>query len=187
MTIKKKYGVTLMELLLVIALLAIVTPVVYPIASQALVGANDAPAMNLLKETMAHANSMGLVGRDKESMLSFKSDDSFFYCGDRKLNLPDGYKIGKIYLGAENNKTAVDETNLKFRLKGQIMAGGVYTDRVEVEVKRGNLLLASVDAYSRIVVDETMEVGSFNWGSNLPSWLSSLFGSVPWLEDLLFK
>lgn len=183
MTIKKKYGVTLMELLLVIALLAILTPVVYPLASQALVGANDAPAVNLLKETIAYANSMGFVGRAKESTLSFKAGDSFFHCGERKLNLPDGYKIGQIYLGSES----VDETKIKFRLKGEIMADGVLTDSLKVEVKRGDLLLASVDAHSRIVeLEDSTAAGSFSWGSNLPSWLSSLFGSVPWLEDLLF-
>lgn len=154
-------GVTLVELLLVVALMAVIAPITYPLASQMLTETNDQPVANLVRESVSHANSMGLIGRDKESQLSFESGESLFYRADKAVSLPDGYEIGDIYLDGDKNTVA----DVKFRLNGKIQANDGDIGKLVVEVKRGGTVFESVEAASRAVADE-------NW-KNDPSSLSS--------------
>lgn len=146
-------GVTLVELLLVVALMAVIAPITYPLASQMLTETNDQPVANLVRESVSHANSMGLIGRDKESQLSFESGESLFYRADKDkaVSLPDGYEIGDIYLDGEK----VSSADIKFKLSGKILANNNEIDKLVVEVKRGGTVLESVEASSRAVADES--------------------------------
>ncbi|MDD2623628.1 MAG: hypothetical protein PHQ02_02250 [Candidatus Riflebacteria bacterium] len=154
-------GVTLVELLLVVALMAVIAPITYPLALQMLTETNDQPVANLVRESVSHANSMGLIGRDKESQLSFESGKSSFSRADKAVSLPDGYEIGDIYLDGEKESAA----DIKFKLSGKIVANNTEIDKLVVEVKRGGTVLESVEATSRSVTDESWK--------NDPSRLSS--------------
>lgn len=165
-------GVTLVELLLVVALMAVIAPITYPLASQMLTETNDQPVANLVRESVSHANSMGLIGRDKESQLSFESGESLFYRADKAVSLPDGYEIGDIYLYLDGKKESA--ADIKFKLSGKIVANNISgkivandteIDKLVVEVKRGGTVLESVEATSRSVTDESWK--------NDPSSLSS--------------
>lgn len=157
-------GVTLVELLLVVALMAVIAPITYPLASQMVTETNDQPVANLVRESVSHANSMGLIGRDKESKLSFKSGESLFYRADKAVSLPDGYEIGDIYLNDKEELEGV-RVDIKFKLSGKIVANNREIEKLVVEVKRGGTVLESVEATSRAVADESWK--------NDPSSLSS--------------
>lgn len=147
-------GVTLLELLLVVALAAVIAPITYPLALQMMTESNDRPVANLVRESVSHANSMGLIGRDKESQLSFESGESLFYRADKAVSLPDGYEIGDIYLdGLDGEK--VSSADIKFKLSGKIVANDTEIEKLVVEVKRGGTVLESVEASSRAVADES--------------------------------
>ena len=159
-------GVTLVELLLVVALMAVIAPITYPLALQMLTETNDQPVANLVRESVSHANSMGLIGRDKESQLSFESGKSSFSRADKAVSLPDGYEIGDIYLyGEKLDGEKVSSADIKFKLSGKIVANNTEIDKLVVEVKRGGTVLESVEATSRSVTDESWK--------NDPSSLSS--------------
>lgn len=146
-------GVTLVELLLVVALMAVIAPITYPLALQMMTESNDRPVANLVRESVSHANSMGLIGRDKESQLRFESGEPLFYRdrADKAVSLPDGYKIGDIYLDGKIASAA----DIKFKLSGKIVANNTEIDKLVVEVKRGGTVLESVEAASRAVADES--------------------------------
>ena len=127
---KPMLGVTLVELLLVVALMAVIAPITYPLALQMLTETNDQPVANLVRESVSHANSMGLIGRDKESQLSFESGESLFYRADKDkaVSLPDGYEIGDIYLDGKIASAA----DIKFKLSGKIVANNTEINKLEI-------------------------------------------------------
>ncbi|HOI89946.1 MAG TPA: prepilin-type N-terminal cleavage/methylation domain-containing protein, partial [Candidatus Rifleibacterium sp.] len=63
-------GVTLMELLLVVAVLAVVAPITVPVVSSYMEGSKDLAVTHKMVDLVAHARSMGLMGRNTEATIS---------------------------------------------------------------------------------------------------------------------
>ena len=90
--IKKSKGFTLMELLLVIALLAILAVLGMPYISEAYLTMNDGPAEQMTLNLISSARSMAIAGRVKESTITFKKDGTITI-GDNIYKLPSNFSI----------------------------------------------------------------------------------------------
>lgn len=164
----RRIGVTLMELLLVVALLAIVAPVTYPVAMDAFSTTNDRPAVNMVKSGLAHAFSLGLIGRDAESKLVLEAGKPYYKKnnGQSQVDLPDGYTIGKIQFFDENgieklvsDEGSSNEINVGFSLLGKVIANGTEYAKVKVQVKNGADVIENIELNKMEVADVSMVTG----------------------------
>ena len=87
---KKRCAFTLFELLLTIAIVAILVATAAPYFSKASLEANDGTAEQMVINLLASAKSMGIAGRIKESTITFKSDGSIII-GDSSYKLPPNF------------------------------------------------------------------------------------------------
>ena len=90
--IKQSKGFTLMELLLVVAVLAILAAVTMPYFNEAYLTINDGPAEQMVVNLIASAKSMAIAGRVKESTITFKKDGTITI-GDNSYKLPSNFSI----------------------------------------------------------------------------------------------
>ena len=90
--IKKSKGFTLMELLLVIAVLAILVAVSMPYISEAYLTMNDGPAEQMTINLISSARSMAIAGRVNESTITFKQDGTITI-GDNSYKLPSNFSF----------------------------------------------------------------------------------------------
>jgi type II secretory pathway pseudopilin PulG len=172
----RRIGVTLMELLLVVGLLAIVAPVTYPVAMDAFSTTNDRPAVNMVKGALTHAFSMGLIGREKESKMILEPGKPYYKKNNGEVEeaLPDGYNIGKVRLiNGETTDEFVEDSpssnkgvEVAFSVLGKIVAktGVDYKvyEKINVEVKKGSEIIDNVELNNM----ELPEVELTGGGSN---------------------
>ena len=90
--IKKSSGFTLMELLLVVAVLAILAIAAMPYFSEAYVTMNDSTAEQMTVNLISSARSMAIAGRVNESTITFKSDGTIMI-GDNTYKLPSNFSF----------------------------------------------------------------------------------------------
>ena len=90
--IKKSKGFTLMELLLVVAVLAILAAVSMPYFNEAYLTMNDGPAEQMTVNLISTARSMAIAGRVNESTITFKKDGTILI-GDNSYKLPSNFSI----------------------------------------------------------------------------------------------
>ncbi len=90
--IKKSKGFTLMELLLVVAVIAILAVLGMPYISEAYLTMNDGPAEQMTVNLISSARSMAIAGRVKESTITFKKDGTITI-GDNIYKLPSNFSI----------------------------------------------------------------------------------------------
>ena len=90
--IKTSKGFTLMELLLVIAVIAILAVVGMPYISEAYLTMNDGPAEQMTVNLISSARSMAIAGRVNESTITFKQDGTITV-GDNVYKLPSNFSI----------------------------------------------------------------------------------------------
>ncbi|MBQ3643648.1 MAG: prepilin-type N-terminal cleavage/methylation domain-containing protein [Candidatus Riflebacteria bacterium] len=90
--LKKSKGFTLMELLLVVAVLAILAAVTMPYFNEAYLTMNDGPAEQMTVNLISSARSMAIAGRVKESTITFKKDGTITV-GDNIYKLPSNFSI----------------------------------------------------------------------------------------------
>lgn len=90
--IKQTKGFTLMELLLVVAVLAILAAVGMPYISEAYLTMNDGPAEQMTVNLISSARSMAIAGRVNESTITFKQDGTITI-GNNSYKLPSNYSI----------------------------------------------------------------------------------------------
>ena len=91
-TNNKKYGFTVMELLLVVAVLAVLAALIVPYYSEASLSVNDGTAEQMTTNLIATARSMAIAGRVNESTITFKSDGTITV-GDNTYKLPSNFSI----------------------------------------------------------------------------------------------
>mgnify|MGYP003431696072 FL=1 len=90
--LKKSKGFTLMELLLVVAVLAILAAVSMPYFNEAYLTINDGPAEQMVVNLISSTKSMAIAGRVKESTITFKKDGTITI-GDNSYKLPSNFSI----------------------------------------------------------------------------------------------
>lgn len=90
--IKKSKGFTLMELLLVVAVIAILAAAVMPYISEAYLTMNDGPAEQMTINLISSARSMAIAGRVNESTITFKQDGTITI-GDNEYKLPSNFSF----------------------------------------------------------------------------------------------
>lgn len=87
-----KKAFTLMELLLVVAVLAIISTVAAPYYREAVVTMHDGTAESMVKNLVSNAKSMAIAGRISESKIQFKTDGSITI-GSNTYSLPARYSF----------------------------------------------------------------------------------------------
>ena len=85
-------GFTLMELLLVIAVLAVLAAAGMPYINEAYITMHDGTAEQMTTNLIASARSMAIAGRVKEATITFKSDGTITV-GDNTYKLPSNFSI----------------------------------------------------------------------------------------------
>ncbi len=105
-----KKAFTLMELLLVIAVLAIISALSAPYFNEAVATMHEGTAESMVKNLISNTKSMAIAGRVGESKIEFKQDGSIFI-GSSTYALPDKYHFAA-------NKS------FKFDFKGQCEPSG---------------------------------------------------------------
>ena len=106
--IKKSSGFTLVELLLVVAVIAVLAAVCMPYFSDGYVTMNDATAEQMTINLISTARSMAIAGRVNESTISFKPDGTISI-GDNIYKLPSNFTID-----------ITEETSFTFGLDGTV-------------------------------------------------------------------
>ena len=90
--INNKNGFTLMELLLVVAVLAVLAAAGMPYLSEAYITMHDGTAEQMTTNLIASARSMAIAGRVNEATITFKSDGTITI-GDNTYKLPSNFSI----------------------------------------------------------------------------------------------
>lgn len=127
MIMKNKKAFTLMELLLVVAVLAIVVALTTPYFNEAYVTMHDGTAESMVKNLISNAKSMAIAGHVKEANIEFKTDGSIII-GENTYALPSKYKFS-------------DAKSFKFDLKGNCSPSG---DTVKITCPSGKTIEINV-------------------------------------------
>jgi len=125
----RRTGVTLMELLLVVAVLAVVTGIAYPSMYPAMEGRNDIAVLHQILTSISHARAMGIMGRDAEAQFDMQSS-AFNY--DGKNLLTQGYYLSNMLVDSDS----VEAMNVKFNFGGRLFIDGDYRDQARFALKR---------------------------------------------------
>lgn len=105
-----KKAFTLMELLLVVAVLAIIAVVIAPNFNEAVLTMHDGTAESMVKNLVSNAKSMAIAGRISESKIQFKTDGSIII-GSNTYALPTRY-------------TFKEAKSFSFNIKGECEPSG---------------------------------------------------------------
>ena len=89
---KNNRGFTLMELLLVVATLAIVATVGMPYMSEAYYSMHDGTAESMVTNLISSAKSRAIAGRIDENTIKFKTDGTI-EVGSNTYKLPSNFEI----------------------------------------------------------------------------------------------
>ncbi len=133
-------GVTLMELLLVVAVLAVVAPITVPVVSSHMEGSKDLAITHQMVDLVAHTRSMGLMGRNTEATISFVNASSAYDAGGNKNNLPAGFTLGDFKVGGANS-TAL---SVVFGIDGNIACNGSNAGSASVDIKRNGVKISTI-------------------------------------------
>lgn len=90
--INNKKGFTLLELLLVIAVIIVLAATGMPYLVHAYTTRNDGTAEQMTTNLIASARSMAIAGRVKEATITFKRDGTITI-GDNTYKLPSNFSI----------------------------------------------------------------------------------------------
>lgn len=99
-----------MELLLVVAVFAIISIVAAPYYREAVVTMHDGTAESIVKNLVSNAKSMAIAGRISESKIQFKTDGSIII-GSNTYTLPARY-------------TFKEAKSFSFNIKGECEPSG---------------------------------------------------------------
>lgn len=133
-------GVTLMELLLVVAVLAVIAPITFPVASSYFSGSKDLAVTHQVVDLVSHTRSMGLMGRQAESVIGFENASSTFYAGGGQSNLPAGFTFGDFKVAGANS-TAL---SVAFGINGNIVCNGANVGSASVDLKKDGVKISTV-------------------------------------------
>lgn len=136
----RRLGVTLMELLLVVAVLAVLAPITVPIVSSYFSGSKDLAVTHQVIDIVSHTRSMGLMGRNAESLIGFVNASSTFHAGGGRSSLPDGFTFANFKVnGANKNTLSVD-----FDISGNIVCNGAAAASASVDIKSDGVKISTV-------------------------------------------
>lgn len=135
-----RLGVTLMELLLVVAVLAVLAPITVPIVSSYFSGSKDMAVTHQVIDLVSHSRSMGLMGRNAEAAISFENASSAFNAGGNKSNLPDGFTLANFKVNGANS----DDLAVAFDISGNISCNGIPAASASVDIKHNGVKISTV-------------------------------------------
>lgn len=133
-------GVTLMELLLVVAIMAIIAPLAVPTATSYLASRGDIAATQNMIDMVAHVRSMGLLGRTTESVITFNDNAAVIDRGGRTVALPAGFTVG----GLKVDGAGVVSLSVVFKIDGNIVCNNSTANTASVELKRDGQTISTV-------------------------------------------
>lgn len=134
-------GVTLMELLLVVAVVAIIAPIAVPPLSSGLSANGDLATTHQLIDMVSHTRTMGLMGRTAESVIAFTNNSASLNRGGSNVTLPDGFTVG----GFKVNGAAVTNLSVAFAINGNIACNGAAANNASVDLKRGGATVSTIN------------------------------------------
>lgn len=135
----RHHGVTLTELLLVVAVMGVLTLVSAAPVGNFLTTGNDLNAVHQVVEMISHARSMGLTGRS-DAAISFQSGSSAISLTGTNYSLPAGYLVANLKIGA----TGVANLSIRFTVNGNIICNESMAALATLEVRRGGEHISTV-------------------------------------------
>lgn len=133
-------GVTLMELLLVVAVLAVLAPITVPVVSSYSSVSKDMAVTHQVIDMVSHTRSMGLMGRKAEALITFENASSAFEIGGSKNNLPDGFTLGNFKVNGVNTANM----SVAFDISGNIVCNGGVAASASVDLMHSGVKISTV-------------------------------------------
>ncbi|MBF0546419.1 MAG: type II secretion system protein [Candidatus Riflebacteria bacterium] len=121
-----------MELLLVVGILAVITPIILPPIMSNMATQRDLSATQQVINTINHARSMGLLGRSSDATLNFSNASNTIGFGMVNSVLSYGYMIGNIKV----NSALANSANIVFDIVGNVTCNNIATSTVSVDIIR---------------------------------------------------
>lgn len=134
-------AVTLMELLLVVAVLAVLAPIVVPPMTSYVATRNDEPATRQIIDLISHTRTLGLLGRRDEAIISFTNNSPTISVGGVAHTLPAGYRVANFRIVT----TPTTNLSVAFAISGNISCNGSAAESASVELQRGGVTIRTIN------------------------------------------
>jgi type II secretory pathway pseudopilin PulG len=133
-------GVTLMELLLVVAVMAVMAPIAVPPMTSYLAGRNDVAVTHQMVDMVSHCRTMGLMGRTAESVISFVNASGTVSAAGDSLLLPAGFTLGNFKVNGATSAAL----SVGFGINGNIVCNGSDAASASVDIFRDGTKISTV-------------------------------------------
>ncbi|MFZ2960085.1 MAG: type II secretion system protein [Candidatus Ozemobacteraceae bacterium] len=134
------HGVTLMELLLVVAIMAVISPILIPPVMENISIQRDEGAIQQVINCINTVRSMGLLGRKNDAKLTFTNSNQILM-GLQTISLGNGYTIGGLMVG----DASVSSFQAVFDITANVIVDGVPGTAGSFELHRPDGTVVVVD------------------------------------------
>jgi len=130
-----------MELLLVVAVLAVLAPVTFPAYTAYVASRGDVAATYKLIDLVSHTRSMGLMVRGGDSTIVFTNNSASVSAGGTAISLPDGYTVS----GFKVDGSTVTNLSVLFKIDGNIRCNNADASAASIDLKRDGTTISIIN------------------------------------------
>ncbi|NCB39046.1 MAG: prepilin-type N-terminal cleavage/methylation domain-containing protein [Erysipelotrichia bacterium] len=139
--LQAKNGVTLMELLLVVAVLAVIAPLAVPPMTAHMASRNDLATTGMLIDAVSHTRTMGLLGRKTEAVITFSRNSSTVNRGGQTITLPAGFTTDNIKIDGADTA----DLSTVFMINGNIRCNNADAQNASIDLKRNGTTISTIN------------------------------------------